>query len=191
MGTYGRNFDFRQSPLPQHRLGRFKTGDDPIPNGAPVIADGDVDANGRRTFILAPAGTARPNPGQGGICLYEQADANYRGFDPAITRPSDMTDAPANTPAQMCHGTEVRLAFWNTESDDFRGMRSGSPYPARMMVAGASGATPTVEVDELIGPGVGTDGDGYWQVVTDEADAWAVVTEVDAEIGLVVAQMLF
>ena len=191
MGTYGRNFDFRQSPLPQHRLGRFVTGDSAIPNGAPVIADGDTDANGRRAFILAPSGTARPLPGQGGICLYEQPDAVYRGFDPGITRPSDMIDAPANTPAQMCHGTEVRLALWNTSEDDFRGMRAASPYPARVMVAGASGATPTVEVDELIGPGVGTDADGYWQVVATEADAWAVVTEVDAEIGLVVAQMLF
>ena len=189
MGTYGRNFDFRQSPIPQHRLGRFRTGATAIPNGAPVIADGALDANGRRAFILAASGTNRPNPGQGGICVYEQPDAQYRGYDSDITRPSDMIDAPALTPAQMCHGTEVRLALYNTAEDDFRGMRV-PPYAARVMVAGASGATPTVEVDEFIGAGVGNDTDGYWAVVA-EADAWAIVTEVDPDLGLVVAQMLF
>lgn len=192
MGTYGRNGDFRQSPLPQHRLGRFTTGDDPIPQFAPVIGTGDADANGRRAIELAAEDADRPLPGQGGIALYEQADAQYRGQDPTITRPSDMVDCPANTPTQVCHGTEVRIALFNTEEDDFRGMRPGAlAYPARVMVDGASGATPTVDVDDLLGVGAGNDTDGYWKVVTDPDTAWAVVVEVDSEIGLVVAQMLF
>lgn len=193
MASYGRNFDLRQSPDPAHRLGRWKNGDDVVPNGAPVIADGgDLDANGRRTYIVAPAATPRPLAGTGGFALYEQPDAEYTGLDPQLTRPSDMGIVPAGVAAQLCFGTECRLEFRNTEEDDFRGMRTGSlVYAARTMVAGASGATPTVVIDDLLGPGDGNDTDGWWQVVADPDDAWLVVTEVDTEIGLVVAQMLF
>lgn len=190
MGTYGRNFDFRQSPLPQHRLGRLVNGDEAVPQGAPVIAGTDQDDNGRREFTLAPAGTDRPVPGAGGIALYEQPDANYRGQDATLTRPSDMTDVPAGVPAQMCHGTETRLLLVNTDEDDFRGMRDPA-YPARKMVAGVGGATPTVDIGDYLGPGDGNDTDGYWKVVASATDAWAYVTGVDHEAGFCEAQLLF
>lgn len=193
MGTYGRNFDFRQSPLPQHRLGRFIAGET-VPQGAPVVAEGDEDANGRRAFVLAAEGVGRPLPGQGGIALFEQPDNNGligNQGNPLITRSSDFGDVPVGQPAQVCHGTEVRLAFWNTEEDDFRGMRTADPYVGRIMVAGASGATPTVDVDDLLVPGAGDGTDGYWKVGGTADTAWAVVTNVDPESGHVTAQMLF
>lgn len=193
MGTYGRNFDFRQSPDMKHRLGRFLAGET-VPQGAPVVAEGDEDANGRRSFVLAAEGAARPPVGTGGVALFEQPDNNGligNQGNPLITRSSDFRDVPSGQPAQVVHGTEVRLAFWNTEDDDFDGMRAADPYEGRIMVAGASGATPTVEVDEFLVPGAGNDDDGYWKVGGDADTAWAVVTNVDPESGHVTAQMLF
>lgn len=193
MGTYGRNFDFRQSPQPGQRLGRFVAGAT-VPQGAPVVAQGDEDANGRRAFVLAAEDAPRPTPGAGGVALFEQPDNNGlvgNQGNPLITRASDFGDVPNGQPAQVCHGTSTRLAFWNTDEDDFRGMRTADPYPARVMVAGASGATPTVEVDDYLVPGAGTDADGYWKVGGDVDTAWARVTNVDPEIGHVTAQMLF
>jgi len=194
MGTYGRNFDFRQSPIPQHRLGRFVNGATAVPQGAPVVASGAEDDNGRRAFALAADGASRPAPGQGGVAVYEVPDNTGLGLvaNPLITRASDHIDVPADVSAQVCHGTEVRLAFWNTEEDDFDGMRTGANvYAARVMVAGASGATPTVAVDDFLVPGVGNDTDGYWKVGGTADTAWAIVTQVDTEIGTVTAQMLF
>lgn len=193
MGTYGRNADFRQSPLPQHRLGRFIAGET-VPQLAPVVASGDEDANGRRAFVLAAEGASRPSVGTGGVALWEVPDNNGllgNTGNPLITRSSDFGDVPEGQPAQVCHGTEVRLAYWNTDEDDFRGMRTADAYPARVMVAGASGATPTVDVDEFLVPGPGTDDGGYWKVGGSATTAWAVVTNVDPETGHVTAQMLF
>lgn len=194
MGTYGRNFDFRQSPIPQHRLGRFINGATVVPQGAPVVAEGTEDANGRRAFALAANGATRPAPGTGGVAVYEVPDNNglELAANPLITRASDYRDIPASVPAQVCHGTEVRLAFWNTEEDDFDGMRTGANvYTARVMVAGASGATPTIAVGDFLVPGVGNATDGYWKEGGTATTAWAVVTQVDTEIGAVTAQMLF
>jgi hypothetical protein len=196
MGTYGRNFDFRQSPDPKHRLGRFVNGATAVPQGAPVVWDGaDEDTNGRLTFELAAEGATRPATGLGGVALFEVPDNNGllgNTGNPLITRSSDFGDVPAAVPAQVCHGDETRLAFWNTDEDDFDGMRTGvNVYAARVMVAGASGATPTVEVGEYLVPGAGDDTDGYWKVGGDIDTAWAVVTNVDSEIGHVTAQMLF
>lgn len=193
MGTYGRGFDFRQSPLPQHRLGRFIAGAT-VPQGAPVVAEGDEDVNGRRAFVLADEDAPRPPVGTGGVALFEQPDNNGligNQGNPLITRSSDFGTVPAGQPAQVVHGTEVRLAFWNVDEDDFRGMRAADPYPARVMVDGASGATPTVSVDDFLVPGAGTDADGYWKVGGDADTAWAVVTNVEPETGHVTAQMLF
>lgn len=189
MGTLGRNFDFRQPPIPQHRLGRYKTGEDAIPNGAPVLVDtaAGEDSNRRLTFELATGAQARPLPGQGGICVWEAPDANFAGSDPVLTRPSDVVDAPAETAAQLVHGTEVRVVFNNTEAHTFRNMRD---YAARVMVAGL-GATPTVAVGDFLTPGTGNDAAGYWAETADAANAWLVVTSVNASTGEVEAQLLF
>lgn len=189
MGTLGRNFEFRQPPLPQHRLGRVKTGSTAIPIGAPVLLDfsSGEDANGRLTMQLATGAQDRPLPGSGGICVWEAPDANFPGQDPVLTRPSDVIDAPKNTPAQVVYGTEVKVVFTNTTDETFRNMRD---YKGRIMVAGA-GATPTVAVGDYLTPGTGNDSDGYWAETADAAKAWLRVTSVDAETGEVEAQMLF
>ena len=48
------------------------------------------------------------------------------------------------------------------------------------MVAGVSIATPTVAVGNFLTPGTGNDTDGYWAETSDAAEAWLVVTAIDA-----------
>ena len=53
------------------------------------------------------------------------------------------------------------------------------------MVAGVSLATPTVAVGNMLTPGTGDDTDGYWKETSDAAEAWLIVTSVDASTDTV------
>lgn len=186
MANYGRNFEFRISPPPEQRLGRYKNGDTPVPIGAPVaVAPGsDPDINGRLEFELAD-GTTEGTPGMAGIAIYEHLV--YDGFDPVIRTESQFGDVPAGQPAQLVYGKVNKVVLRNTEAADltFLGNSQGSP---RAMVDPAALATLAVG-DGLI-PGAGTDDDGYWAVATTE-DPWLIVTQVDLARGEVEAQMQF
>lgn len=176
-----RNFQFRVSPLDGERGSRFvlDTASDALPQGVPVVTTGDVDAVGRAVVELATdagGNLDKPNPGQGGILIYEQF--RYDGTDTAITTYSDMDTVPAGRGVQVVTGANrVKVAYKTTDGTSFY---NRADYPtARVMVAGA-GASPTVAVGDYLTPGTGDDTDGYWKETSDAAEAWLVVTSVDS-----------
>lgn len=183
MGTYGRNFHFLQSPQPGDRLGRYVAGAS-ILIGAPVEAGTDVDGNGQRTVTLK-TGTVKPIKGKHGILIWEAPSAYLPGFDPMISVPDDLDHCPIGASVQLVSSDDVRIRLRNTEAYVIQGQRT---YAARTMVAGL-GATPTLAVDDYIGPGDGDDTNGYWAEVA-EANAWAVVTAV-YDTGELDAQLVF
>ena len=184
MGTYGRNAWFLQSPQPGDRLGRYIVGDDPILLLAPGEAGTEVDANGQRTLTLC-TGETTPVKGKHGLVVWEAPSAYLPGLDPMLFRPSDLDMAPAGVDAQLVSARDVRVRFKNTEDSTIDGQRD---YAGRVMVAGL-GATPTLTVDNYIGPGGGDDTNGYW-AETDAAHAWFIVTAV-YDTGEIDAQMVF
>lgn len=189
MSNYGRYFEFRTSPIPEHRPGRFLSPASIIPIGAPVSASTNpVNADGRNTVALATGRTPRL-PGVQGIAIYEYAYNAYAGLDPVLTTPSDLSDIPVSSPIQVVHGTEVKVAFKNMAANE---VFFGRTYPdARVVVAPAN--LSSIAVGDLLCPGVGNGTSGYWAEVVggQEADAWLVVTAVDTVRSVVEAQMLF
>ncbi len=194
MSTYGRNFEFRVQPHGGQRAGRYINpvdGDD-IVLGAPVRVDtaAGTDGDGRLEVNLASgAGTGRPRNGMAGIAVYEWAPVAFAGDDPLLVTFSDKDYVPAGEPCYLVSGEEVKVCLRNTDAVNFFGQRT---YAARTMVAGVGIATPTVEVGEMLLPHTSpSDTNGYWQVTTDEDDAWLVVTAVDNDRGEVEARFLF
>lgn len=188
MTTLGRNFDFRQSPLPQHRLGRFRTGATAIAQGAPVIRvpGAATDPADLRLPVQIAGAASAPYLGLSGIIVYEAPWTAFFGVDPALATASDIDVVPPLKPAQVVHGTEVRVKLQNTVARTFEGQRA---YPGRLMVAPAGLAT--IAVGDLLTPGVGTDVGGYWAKTVDGTVAWLRVTSVNATAGFVEAQMTF
>lgn len=189
MGTYGRHFEFRNPPEPEHRLGRYVNSDTAILIGSPVAVDtaAGEDAQGRLTFELCTSAVA-PKVGFHGLAIYEYPTANKDGFDPQYTTFSDLDTVPALEPCQLVHGTECKIALWTYDAVDFQGQRD---YAARRMVAGVAIATPTVGVGDMLTPGNGNDTLGYWVETADPDLAWLNVTAVDNDLGLVEAYLRF
>lgn len=185
--AHTRCFHFLEGPRPEDRLGRFVAGDDLV-IGAPVASPNavNVDANGQLTVDYATQASA-PRKGLSGILNWENPTADFPGLDPALTRPVDVDVAPTGVSVQVCSGDYVRVRLANIAARTFY----TRPYTARNMVAGLGGATPTVEVGELLTPGPGTDIGGYWQVTTDLTKAWLRVTAINNDVGELDAQMLF
>lgn len=189
MGTYGRHVNQLQGPIPQHRLGRYVAAEQLL-QWVPVQVpdDAEVDGNGQLPLELCTGATA-PKVGQHGIAVFEQPDANMQGYDPVLTRASDMDQIPAGASLQLVHGHEVRVEYRNfPDAVSFDGQRD---YPARIIVAGVSIATPTVGLFDLLTPGVGNDTAGYWAKTADEDLAWLRITDINTDLGLVQAQLLF
>lgn len=208
MATYGRNFDFRVPPLPQHRNGRHvapatllsgsgagggtaagsKSGAGLIPIGAPVVWDLTAGQDGvlRQYVKLATIGEA-PVVGQSGVLVYEYGPAAYAGHDPFTTTYSDLDAAPLGAPVVVVSGTEAKFVLTNTVANLFLGVSS---YPGRVMVNGF-GATATVAVGDYLVPGNGNDTDGYWESQSSATGAWAVITGIDTTRLEVEARMLF
>lgn len=187
MTTYGRFASFRQSPIPQHRLGRFKTGSAPIVQFAPVLAGTTLDtADGRTEVTLAAADSDRPNPGRGGLLVWEEAWRALNDLPAVGSRPSDVDTCPAYTQAQVVHGTEVKVLVQNVADEVFEDQRT---YEGRNMFNPTD--LTTLAVGNLVTPGAGDDTNGYWKKTSTVSDAWGTVIEVDATYGLVVFQLTF
>lgn len=178
-----RNFHFLMPPRPEDRLGRYVAGTDLL-IGGPVEAGNAIDGNGQRTLTLRTS-PVTPKKGKHGILVYENPTADTPGFDPMLTSPWDLDKAPAGRSVQLVSASYVRFRLRNTADELFEGQRD---YPARTMIAGL-GATPSLGIDDYIGPGTGTDVAGYW-AEADQAHAWAIVVAV-YDTGEVDAQMLF
>lgn len=189
MTNYGRNFEFRVAPKSGQRSGRFfLAGADDIPIGAPVkysSADGENEL-GLLAVTLATGAQATPNPGMGGIAVFEHAPAAFAGVDPFLTTYSDIDTVPVGKAVQVVSGVDVKVVLRNTAARDFL----GRAYTGRTMVAGF-GATPTVAVGDYLSPGTGTDADGYWVETGSAANAWLVVTKVDHDRGEIEARFVF
>ena len=190
MASYGRNFHTRISPSEQHRRGRFQLsmGGASIPIGAPVtVAGGATPVGGLTGALPATLATGAQAPKQGfsGIGIYEYTDIN--GLDPQLYGWADQDKIPDGELFQVISGTAVKVVFNNTADRKFLGLRD---YKGRVMVAGL-GATPTVAVGDFLSPGPGTDAGGYWIETGTAANAWLIVTNVDASRQEVEAQMAF
>lgn len=186
--SYGRNFSFRVTPKGGNRAGRYYLdGSDDLPIGAPVVLSGEEDSStGRLGVELATGDQAKPKPGTGGILVYEHIQPI--GQDPYLYTYSDYDTAPAGEAVQVVNGDDVKVAFKNTTATSFL---TRSNYPtARVMVAGL-GATPTVAVGDYLTPGTGNNTAGYWAETATEANAWLVVTAVNASTGEVEARVNF
>lgn len=190
--SYGNQIEFRVPPHSGQRSGRFFLDEtDPVLIGAPVVVDQDGDENdlGLLPVNLATGAQARPLPGMGGILVFEHKNAEaFAGFDTALTTYSDIAHAPAGKAVQVVNGTEVKVVLRNTEDSTFLNTRE---YAGRTMVAGLGGATPTVEVGDLLTPGTGTDDGGYWATTGTAANGWLVVTKVDNDRNELEARVLF
>lgn len=174
--TYSENFEFRTPPHGAQRAGRFYTTDADAFIGAPAFVDLATpvsDADGSLLVAVAEAGDVDPteNPELAGIMVHERLFNN----DPSVAN-SLLGAIPSGERVQLVHGTDIKVAFRNTD--------------AETMVAPAN----------LSGITVGTylvpDDSGstaYWEAVdaasTDEA--WLIVTFVDAATGVVEAQFTF
>lgn len=189
MTAYGPNFEFRVSPKPNNRSGRYKNGTPVIPIGVPVVvaAASPQDAYGRTAFALATGAQVRPKPGQGGIACYEYAFEAFEGRDPYLTTTSDLDTVPSAAPCQLVNGDDVVVVLRNTIART----KLGRPYPGRIMVAGLSIATPTLAPGDLLTPGTGTDGAGYWAETSVEANAWLYIVKINSSRGEVEARMAF
>lgn len=194
MGSYGRNFEFRIVPTSHNRLGRFATQTAAdyatvIPMGAPVQGTGSFDDLGRETVELADTATP-PVKGRAGVAIYEHGDGGtWAGDDPFLTTYSDKGTLPVAKAVQVISGPNVKVVFKNTDAETFLQTRE---YDGRVMVAGMGGATPTVAVGEYLEPHSSpSDTNGYWVETATAANAWLVVTKVDADRGEVEAQFLF
>lgn len=185
--SYGKNFEFRVAPESTDRSGRYYLDSaDAVVIGAPVL----LTATGENTLGLAPvalaaADHATPLPGQGGVLVYEHIQ--YIGDDPSLTTYSDKDTAPAGAAVQVVGGREVKIVLRNTSAHTFLNTRS---YTGRTMVAGL-GATPTLAVGDMLTPGAGNDTSGYWKETSVLANAWAIITKVDATRGEVEARLTF
>lgn len=191
MSNYGRNFEFRVTPIGQHRSARHSTPTTGtrIPIGAPVEVDASAAVNAILSEVVILAeGAVDPMPGRTGILVWEAGPNAFAGSDQLLTTSSDIDTAPLGAQVQMVYGNEVKVVLRNTVDRTFLQTRE---YAGRTMVAGL-GATPTLAEGNFLRPhDTPSDDDGYWQETADEAEAWLVITSVDAARREVEARMLF
>lgn len=185
-----RNGHFLKSPRGGERGGHFALGGTTtLTSFVPVIVNGDVNDLGLREVELAPEGTAKPAPGAGGILVYENIGS--AGFDMDVYTYSDIDAVSPGDAVQVVtgNGGGVKVSLQTTAPST--GLLGRADYPkARVMVAGALGATATVAVGDYLLPGKGNDVDGYWKVTSTAADGWLFVTAVDPDSGVVEAEVL-
>lgn len=190
MSTYGRNFEFRVAPKSVNRSGRYYlAGASAVAIGAPVIVDDPATESdlGLIPVVLATGAQAKPNPGQGGILVYEHGPAAFAGDDPWLTTYSDKDTAPAGAAVQVVNGDYVKVVLRNTEDQTFL---ETTDYEGKTYVAGL-GATLTLAVGDMLTPGTGDTTSGFWAETATAANAWLIVTKVDNVRGEVEARLNF
>lgn len=190
MSTYGRNFEFRVPPMHGQRGGRYVAPSDAdLPMGVPVVvADGaEPDALGLLPVELA-TGAQDPKKGLCGIAIYEHGIGIDRANrDPWLNTFSDYDTIPRGKACQVISGDMIKVVLRNTEDRTFLNVRE---YTGRVMVAGL-GATPTLQVGDMLTPGTGDDDDGYWAETSTASEAWLIVEKVEASRSAVECRLAF
>lgn len=192
MSSYGRNVDFRVVPKSENRAGRWatpSTGTFVMGQGVQADDVAGVDTLGRQVLKAAVSETP-PIKGRCGLAIYEHGDgATWAGLDPLVTTYSDLGTLPASKAVQVISGPNVKVVFKNTEDSTFL---HSATYSGRYMISEGSGATPNVAVGQYLEPHPSpSDSNGYWRLTPTRANAWFVVTGVDATRQEVEAQFLF
>jgi hypothetical protein len=155
--------------------------------GAPLVIANNATPSAEFTGALPATlatGAQAFKRGFTGIGIYEHID--YNQLDPAYYTYSDRDQMPQGKLVQLIIGPNVKVVFRNTADRTFMATRD---YDGRIMVAGM-GATPTVAVGDYLTPGTGNDSAGYWAETGSAANAWLVVTNVDAARQEVEAELL-
>lgn len=190
MSSYGRNFEFRVPPRTAERGSRFYlAGGVDVVIGAPVKVNtgGTINDLDQLPVVLATGAQAKPVTGMGGILVYEWGPAAYAGDDPYLTTYSDKGVAPAGAAVQVVRGFDTKVVLRNTEDMTFLNTRD---YDGVTFVAGL-GATPTLQVGDMLTPGTGNSTAGYWAETATAANAWLIITKVDNTRGEVEAKLNF
>jgi hypothetical protein len=178
MGSYGRSFEWRATPVEQARYARARVVG-PVPIGAPVTLGPPLQAD------FTDALSARLTTGEqeflvgSGVVVYEWID--YHRLDPQIATLSDRDTVPDGVLCQVISDTSTKLIFKN-----YGPVFAGRSRFNRIMVAGVGGAT-NLAVGDYLTPGSGNDTFGYWTPTVDVAHAWLTVTRVDLARGEVEA----
>lgn len=190
-----RNFYFLQNIVPDARKGRFWV-EDEIPHGSPVVLKEDGGPNndgkdgfGRTVVRLAEAGDD-PSALAGLVAWDGFAFEGQRGVDPETTTVSDIRMIQAGSPVQVVHGLTCRFRLQNTEDQEFgAGLKT---IAGITMVADLAQATPDAALGAFLVPVASpSDANGYWEVTTTRADAWAEITNFDVDLQQIDAQLLF
>ena len=188
--SYGANFETIVPPIGRNRRGRYFNDDTQgaIPIGAPIVYAltgtlGAQDSLGLDPVVMAQGADVGPSE-LSGIAIYEYAPNAYAGDDPVLTTYSDKINVPAGAAVQMVRGENVKVRFNNTVDNTFLNARD---YTGRIMVDLTG-----IAVGDFLQPEASPDDtNGYWQEAVTPANAWLVVTAVDATRNELEAQMVF
>lgn len=159
------------------RDGRFRvpsTGT-PIKIGAPVMLDGD---NPGRLKPATDAAVPGPNTG---LAIFEHIQNKSDALTMSIDPPYDAV--PLGQYAQMMHGPGVKV--WFKDLAD-KGLYDGRVQTGGTLLA-ASVVAALADLDP--GTGLGPDGAGKFEVVTE--NAWLVVEQVNPSTRVVEARFTF
>lgn len=178
--SYSRNFGFRSfENIVRH--GRLKTPatGDPLVLGTAVTVDSSAP-----DLMKKPASAATAPNAVSGVLVYEHIQ--FQGVDTNLVTNHDapFNTAPKGRYAQMVRGPGVKVWFKNTVD---KVLYDGRDQLGATLVAGVGGATPTVNVGDMLTNA----SDGTWQKTTDATKAWMVVEHVNHATSLVEARLTF
>jgi hypothetical protein len=126
-----------------------------------------------------------------GILWYEHDSQTFNSpaFGGAAGQlPQDLDTAPNGRMVQILHGPGAKVWLRNTEANTTEpGLNYDSDRDAVTMVYGLGGATPTVEVGDLLG---WDNGNKYYVVTTTKTEALLRVTHVDNDLNTCDAELL-
>ncbi len=155
----------------------------------PADVDRIREANG--TDGVAIGGSGDTQTDLCGILWYEHDSQTFN--DPrfggaAGQLPQDLDTAPNGRMIQVLHGAGAKVWLRNTAADTAEpGLNFDPTRAAVQMVNGISGGTPTVVVGDLLGWNAASD---FWDVTTTAAEAFLRVTNVDANLATIDAEII-
>lgn len=158
--------------------------------GTLVEIDGSDTTRVRQATATAIGGGSSVRTSLCGILWYEHDSQTFNSpsFGGAAGQlPQDLDTAPRGRMVQVLHGPGAKVWFRNTEANTTEpGLNFDNTRAAVTMVTGLGGATPTVEVWELLGWNTS----GYWAVTTNVDEAVLRVTFVDNTLDVCDAELL-